>query len=464
MFEPKTYIERRAHLKKEVKSGLILFLGNEPSPMNYTDNAYHFRQDDSFLYFFGLDTAGLAAVVDVEAGREILFGDDLDIEDIIWMGNLPTMKERAAKVGLTETAPLAKLEGTIKEARDKGRTVHFLPPYRPENKIKLQKWLGIDPAEAKAKASVPLIKAVIAQRLIKSAAEVREVEKALAVSYEMYRLAMKSVKPGILEQDVVGKINGLALSKGNGNAFPTILTINGQTLHNHGYTNVLKAGRLLVIDSGAESPLHYASDITRTIPVSGKFTPKQKDIYEIVEAAHDTAISLMKPGILYREIHLKAAGVIASGLKDLGLMKGDPAEAVKNGAHALFFPHGLGHQMGLGVHDMEDLGENYVGYDETIKRSPQFGLAYLRFAKALEPGHILTVEPGLYFIPALIDLWKNENKLSPFINYDRVDKYRGFGGLRLESNVLITSKGHRVLGRPIPKTVRDIERVMAGRA
>ncbi len=464
MFEARTYVERRARLRQQVKSGLILLLGNEASPMNYTDNAYHFRQDDSFLYFFGLDTAGLGGVIDVEEGKNILFGDDIGLEDVIWMGPMPTLKERAVKVGVTDTAPLAKLEGTIREARDKGRGVHFLPPYRPESKIKLQQWLGIGPDEAKAKASVPLIKAVIAQRLIKSAAEVREVEKALAVSYDMYRLAMKSVKPGILEQDVVGKINGLALSKGNGNAFPTILTINGQTLHNHGYTNVLKAGRLLVIDAGAESPLHYASDITRTIPVSGKFSSRQKDIYEIVEAAHDTAISLMKPGVLYREVHLKAAGVIASGLKDLGFMKGDTDDAVRNGAHALFFPHGLGHQMGLGVHDMEDLGENYVGYDESIKRSEQFGLAYLRFAKALESGHILTVEPGLYFIPALIDQWQGERKQVAFINYDKVNKYRAFGGLRIEDNVLITPKGHCLLGRPIPKSIKDIERVMAGRA
>jgi Xaa-Pro aminopeptidase len=432
--------------------------------MNYTDNAYRFRQDDSFLYFFGLDTAGLAAVIDVDAGRDIIFGNDIDIEDIIWMGNLPTVRDRAARVGVTETAPLAKLGDVVKQARDAGRPVHFLPPYRPEAKLTLQKLVGIGPDEAKAKASVALIKSVIALRLIKSAAEVREIEKALAVTFEMYRLVMKSARPGILEQEIVGKIEGLAFSKAGGIAFPVILTINGQTLHNHGYSNVLKSGRLLVIDSGAQSPLYYASDITRTIPVNGKFSARQKAIYEIVERAHDTAIRLMKPGVLYRDVHFQAATQIASGLKDLGLMKGDVAEAVHEGAHALFFPHGLGHQMGLGVHDMEDLGENYVGYDDKIKRSEQFGLAYLRFAKALEPGHILTVEPGLYFIPALIDLWKGEKKFTSFINYEKVEQYRGFGGARIEDNVLITAKGCRVLGQPIPKQVKDIERVMAGRA
>jgi len=464
MFEAKTYSERREGLRKLVKSGLILFLGNEDSPMNYKDNAYRFRQDDSFLYFFGLDTAGLAAVMDVDAGRDMLFGNDIDIEDIIWMGNLPSIRQRAEKVGVTETAPLATLADVVKKARDAGRTVHFLPPYRPEAMMTLHKLLGIGPDEVKAKASVPLIKAVIALRLIKSAAEVREVEKALAVTFEMYRLAMKSARPGVLEQELAGRIEGLAFSKGNGIAFPIILTINGQTLHNHGYSNVLKSGRLLVIDSGAQSPLYYSSDITRTIPVNGKFSAKQKDIYEIVERAHDTAIRLMKPGMLYRDIHIQAAMQIAAGLKDLGLMKGDAAEAVHNGAHALFFPHGLGHQMGLGVHDMEDLGENYVGYDDKIRRSEQFGLAYLRFAQALEPGHILTVEPGLYFIPALIDLWKSEKKFASFIDYEKVEKYRGFGGVRIEDNVLITPKGNRVLGQPIPKQVKDIERVMAGRA
>jgi Xaa-Pro aminopeptidase len=464
MFEATTYSERRKGLRKLVKSGLILFLGNEDSPMNYKDNAYRFRQDDSFLYFFGLDTAGLAAVIDVDAGRDILFGNDIDIEDIIWMGNLPSIRHRAEKVGVTETAPLAKLADVLKQARDAGSTVHFLPPYRPEAKMTLQRLLGIGPEEAKAKASVPLIKAVIALRLIKSAAEVREVEKALSVTFEMYRLAMKSAKPGVLEQEIAGRIEGLAFSKGGGIAFPIILTINGQTLHNHGYSNVLKSGRLLVIDSGAQSARFYASDITRTIPVNGKFTPKQKDLYEVVLRANETAIRLMKPGVLYRDIHFQAAAQIATGLKELGLMKGDVVDAVRSGAHALFFPHGLGHQLGLGVHDMEDLGENFVGYDDTIKRSEQFGLAYLRFAKALEPGHLLTVEPGLYFIPALIELWKSEKKFTSFINYDKVEKYLGFGGVRIEDDVLITANGNRVLGQPIPKQVKDIERVMAGRA
>jgi len=466
MFDAGTYAERREKLRKQVGTGLIFLPGNGDSPMNYPANTYHFRQDDSFLYFFGLDTAGLAAVLDAEEGRDILFGDDIDMEDIIWMGDMPTMAARASRVGVKETMPRARLAGVLDQARRQGRTVHFLPPYRSEVKINLQKWLGVAPDEAKAKASVPLIKAVIAQRLIKSRAEVREIEKALAVSQSMYHLVMKAARPGVREQELVGLVEGLAFSRAGGTAFPTILTINGQILHNHGYPNALKTGRLLVVDSGAESPMHYASDITRTLPVGGKFTSKQKDIYEIVEKAHDLAINRMKPGVLYRDIHLQAAGVIASGLKDLGLMKGDIGAAVAEGAHALFFPHGLGHQMGLGVHDCEELGEDHIGYDETIQRSPQFGLAYLRFAKALQPGHMLTVEPGLYFIPALIDQWKAESRHLNFINYDQVDKYRAFGGVRIEDDVLVTdtARGHRLLGRPIPKSVRDVERAMSGRA
>ena len=464
MFDAKTYSDRRERLRKQVGSGLIFLPGNADSPMNYPDNAYHFRQDDSFLYFFGLDTAGWAGVIDADEGRDILFGDDIDMADIIWMGAMPTVKDRAALAGVTETAPRAALAGVLKQAREKGRTVHFLPPYRGETKILLQDLLGVAPGQAKAQASVPLIKAVIALRLIKTPAEIREIEKALAVSYEMYRTAMKAAKPGVREQDIVGRIDGLAFSLGGGTAFPTILTINGQTLHNHGYVNALKAGRLLVVDSGAQSGLHYASDITRTLPVGGKFSPRQKDIYEIVLSAHDTAISRMKPGIMYRDVHLEAAAVVASGLKDLGLMKGDVKSAVAEGAHALFFPHGLGHQMGLGVHDMEDLGENYVGYDETTRRSSQFGLAYLRFAKALEPGHVLTVEPGIYFIPALIEQWRAEKKFADFVNYDKLAGYLKFGGCRIEDDVLVTPTGKRVLGKPIPKTVKDIEKVMAGRA
>ena len=460
MFDPSIYTQRRDRLKDQLQSGLILFLGNEESPMNYPANPYHFRQDSSYLYFFGLDFPSLAGVIDVDENRDIIFGNDVDIEDIIWMGFQPSMKERAGKVGVKETFPLAKLEETVQKAVQQGKKVHFLPPYRPETELKLSRLLGISPDEVKKNASVELIKAVVAQRSVKIKEEVEEIEKAHAVTHEMHTMAMKMAKPGIYERDIAGRIEGIALSLGSSVSFPIILTINGQILHNHYHGNMLEEGRLLVNDSGAESLLHYAADITRTIPVSGKFSQKQREIYEIVLSSQEVAIQSIRPDIKNRDIHLKTAKVIAEGMKGLELMKGDTDEAVQEGAHALFFPHGLGHQMGLDVHDMEDLGEDYVGYDEKTKRSDQFGIAYLRLAKELQPGYVVTVEPGIYFIPALIDKWKGEKKFTQFINYDRVEEYRDFGGVRIEDNVLVTEDGHRVIGKTIPKTPEDIEKII----
>ena len=460
MFDPSIYTQRRDRLKDQLQSGLILFLGNEESPMNYPANPYHFRQDSSYLYFFGLDFPSLAGVIDVDENRDIIFGNDVDIEDIIWMGFQPSMKERAGKVGVKETFSLDKLEETVQKAAQQGKKVHFLPPYRPETELKLNRLLGISPDEVKKNVSVELIKAVVAQRSVKIKEEVEEIEKAHAVTYEMHTTAMKMAKPGIYERDIAGRIEGIALSLGSSVSFPIILTINGQILHNHYHGNMLEEGRLLVNDSGAESLLHYAADITRTIPVSGKFSQKQREIYEIVLSSQEVAIQSIRPDIKNRDIHLKTAKVIAEGMKGLELMKGDTDEAVQEGAHALFFPHGLGHQMGLDVHDMEDLGEDYVGYDEKTKRSDQFGIAYLRLAKELQPGYVVTVEPGIYFIPALIDKWKGEKKFTQFINYDRVEEYRDFGGVRIEDNVLVTEDGHRVIGKTIPKTPEDIEKII----
>jgi len=462
MFDAKTYKQRRAQLKKQVPSGLLLFLGNDDSPMNYTANTYHFRQDSSFLYFFGLDFPGLAGIVDVDGNRDILFGDDISLEDIIWMGYQPKFKDRARKVGVADVLSSDKLQSFVEEALKQGRTVHYIPPYRNDVQVKLAGLLGIDQAAVKPGASEALIKAVISQRSIKSRAEVAEIESALVVSRRMYLSAMKMTRPGLYERDIAGMIDGIALAGGGAPAFPTILTINGQILHNHYHGNRMERGRLLVIDAGAESELHYASDITRTIPVSGKFTGRQKEIYEIVLKTQEEAIKAIKPGVPYRKVHLSAALTVAAGLKDLGLMKGEPGDAVNRGAHALFFPHGLGHMLGLDVHDMENLGENYVGYDDSFKRSSQFGLAYLRLAKDLQPGYALTVEPGIYFIPALIDTWRKEKKHTAFINYAKAEEYKDFGGVRIEDNVLVTKDGSRVLGQKIPKTPAEIEKAMAG--
>ena len=461
MFDSKVYIQRRNRLKEKIKSGLILFLGNEESSMNYPGNPYHFRQDSTFLYFFGLDFPALAAVIDIDEDKEIVFGNDVEIEDIIWMGFQPLLIVRAMGAGINETAPLNQLEETVKKAMQKGKKVHFLPPYRPETRLKLAQLLGLQPDVTGENPSKELIKEVVAQRSVKIDEEIDEMEKAHRVSYEMHTTAMRMAKTGVYEREIVGEIEGIAFSHGCQLSFPTILTIDGQILHNHYHGNVLKEGRLLVNDSGAESEMHYASDITRTFPVGGKFTERQKEIYEIVLHSQETAIHSIKPGIKYREIHLKVSKIIASGLKDLGLIKGDIEDAVREGVHAMFFPHGLGHLIGLDVHDMEDLGEDYVGYDDKTKRSDQFGFAYLRFAKELQPGHALTVEPGIYFIPALIDKWKGEKKLAQFIDYEKVDKYKDFGGIRIEDNVLVTEDGSRVLGKSIPKKVRELEEITA---
>lgn len=459
MFDAKIYTQRRNRLKKQLKSGVVLFLGNDETPMNYPANPYHFRQDSTFLYFFGLDSYGLAGIVDIDEKKDIVFGDDVTMEDIIWMGSQPLLKKRAAEVGVEETAPFAQLEETLKRVIQQGRKIHFLPPYRPEVKQKLSQFLGIHSDLIKDYVSKDLIRAVVGQRSIKIKEEIAEMEFAHAVTYDMYLSAMKMGKAGVFEREIVGQMTGTALSAGCHMAFPVILSINGQILHNHYHGNKLKKGRLVVADAGAESPRHYAADITRTFPVNGKFTEKQKEIYSIVLEVQETSIKAMRPGVKYRNIHLKAAKTTFMRLKELGLMKGDVDEGVKAGAHALFFPHGLGHHIGLDVHDMEDYGEDYIGYDPKTKRSDQFGLAYLRLAKELQPGYAVTVEPGIYFIPDLIDKWMAENMHKQFINYKKVNEYRDFGGVRIEDDVVVTDTGRHILGKGIPKTITDIEQI-----
>lgn len=458
MFKDSTYIERRKALKDRFTTGLLLFIGNDESPMNYPANTYHFRQDSTFLYFFGLASPGLAAIVDADKGTETLYGNDIGIEDIIWEGQLPMIKDRALEVGVPLTKPRAAFDQAVREALAAGRPVHFLPPYRADKAIVLSELLGIPVNELKAKASIEFIKASVDQRIIKSKAEIREIESAVAVSREMYLAAMKLAKPGRFEYQISGAMEGIALAYGMHLAFPPIVTVNGQIFHMHSHDNLLTRGRILVCDCGAEAASGYASDITRSLPVGGRFNARQKAVYEIVLAGQESAIKAIKPGVNFKDIHLQTARVMTDGLKDLGLMKGDTSEAVTAGAHALFFPHGLGHNLGLDVHDMEDYGENNVGYGEKVERSQQFGLAYLRMARELRPGHVMTVEPGLYFIPALFEMWKKEKKHTGFINYDKVEKFLDFGGVRIEDDVLVTEKGRRVLGTPIPKTVAEVER------
>jgi len=461
MFKPETYINRRSKLKEKITDGIVLLLGNVDSPMNYADNTYYFRQDSSFLYFFGLDFQKLAAIIDLHSGQEILFGDDVDIEDIIWMGPQISLKEKAHQVGITKTEPFKNLQNYIDKAISSGIKIHFLPPYRAENKIVLNELLGISISKLKAYSSIELIKAIVALRSVKEDQEVAEIRKACAVGYQMHVTAMKMAKAGIWEQSVAGTIEGIANSGGGMVSFPVILSQNGETLHNHDHSKTLQNGRLLLVDAGAEIGSHYASDFTRTLPVGGKFTTKQREIYEIVLAANNQARMLTKPGVTYLSVHLAAAEVIASGLKELGLMKGNVKEAVANGAHALFMPHGLGHMLGLDVHDMEDLGQIYVGYDDEIRPVNQFGTAYLRMGRKLQPGFVITNEPGIYFIPSLIEKWKAEKINTDFINFDRLTDYFNFGGIRLEDDILVTPTGSEIIGDRIPITPEEIEAIMA---
>lgn len=457
MFPARVYIERRERLRQQVGSGAILFLGNDPSPMNYAGNPYPFRQDSSFLYFFGLDGPNLAAVIDVDAGTECVFGDDPTVEEIVWTGPQTPLRERCERCGVVQTAPIAKLGSVLAGAIDQRKPVHFLPLYRPENILKIGRLLGIEPDAIQEQVSESLIRAVVQQRSVKSPEEIEQIEAALDISYAMQTAAMKLARPGRFEREVAGAMQGIAASNGVYFAFQPIFSIHGETLHNPYYENEMKAGDIAVNDSGAESPMRYASDITRTIPIGGRFSQRQREIYAIVLESQERAMAAIAPGVEFREVHRLAAVVLLAGLKELGLVKGDPVEAVQAGAHTLFFQCGVGHMMGLDVHDMEPLGEDYVGYTDTIRRNPAFGWCSLRLAKAVEPGFVVTVEPGIYFIGALIDRWKAERKLEQYIDYDRVETYRDFGGVRIEDDVLVTEDGCRILGKSIPKTIEDVE-------
>lgn len=462
MFSKETYVSRRKRLAAGIDSGIILLLGTGEAPYNYPDNTYKYRQDSTFNYFFGLCEPDLAAVIDVESGEEIIFGNDVDIDDIIWMGPQALMKDKAAKTGVSKTAPLAELDNCIAAARKSGRKIHYLPPFRYKNMITINRLLDIPFDKIKSEASVDLIKAVVALRLIKEDCEIAELDKAADLGYKMHYAVMKAAKPGVSEQELVGLMEGIACAEGLMPSFPIILSQNGETLHNHSHNQILTEGRLLVIDAGAEINSNYVSDFTRTLPCSGKFTQKQKDIYNIVLDANNFAFSITRPGITYQEVHQAMSRRMAQGYVNLGILKGDVDEIVAAGAHSLFMPHGLGHAMGLDCHDMEDLGQVYVGYDDKTRPSTQFGLGSLRFGKTLEKGHVISNEPGAYFIPALIEKWKKEGINTQFINFDLLEKeYYDFGGIRLEDDVLVTADGARRLGsKRLPVTVEEIEEVM----
>ena len=457
LFPAGTYLSRREKLSSAVNGGIILLPGNTEASMNYPDNHYPFRQDSCFLYYAGLDIPGLVLMIDTDNGTTTLFGNELSIDDIIWTGPLPSLQDQAAFVGITAIQPLSQVGVTLQKAISKKQEIHILAPYRGDTAIQLAEWLGAATPALKQFVSEKLIRAIIAQREIKEADEIEEMHEAASISADMHIAAIESTREGLYEYEIAARAESVALS-GNGRlSYPIILSVNGQTLHNHYHGNRLDSGRMILCDAGAENNKHYAGDLTRTFPVAKRFSEQQKEVYEVVLDAMNHSISLLRPGITYREVHKEAATRIVSGLKNIGLIKGDVHDAVEAGAHTLFFPHGLGHMIGLDVHDMENLGEDLVGYSDTIKRSNEFGWKSLRLAKELQEGFVLTIEPGIYFIPELIEKWQSGKKLEDFINYKALSSYLSFGGIRIEDNYLITGDSSAKLGKHLAKSVREIE-------
>ncbi|EFA96584.1 aminopeptidase P family protein [Hoylesella timonensis] len=464
MFDKQTYIRRRTQLKKEVGHGIIILFGNNNSPANGPYNGYHpFRQDSSFLYYFGQNRDGLVGVIDIDNDQEKLIGDDIDIEDIVWFGSVDSVKDMAAQVGIEQTAPMKELATICKRAQEKQQKIHFLPPYRHDIKLQIYDLLGIHPSQQKESASLDLIKAVVKMRSTKEPQEIEELERAAKIGYRMHTTAMRLTKPGVTEKFVGGQVDGIANSYGAMVSFPTIFTQHGEIMHGSPSLNLLEAGRLALCDAGAETVNNYCSDNTRTYPVSGKFTQRQLEIYSIVEACHDHALEVAKPGVKYMDVHFSVCKLMTERLKELGLMKGDTEEAVRAGAHAMFLPHGLGHMMGMDVHDMEALGQIYVGFDdETRPNLEQFGTNALRMGRRLEEGFVVTDEPGIYFIPALIDEWRASGHCKEFLNFELLETYKDFGGIRIEDDLLITKDGCRFIGEQrIPYHPKDVEAFMA---
>ena len=458
MFSKETYKNRRARLAKDVESGVCLFLGNKLVGMNYADNEYPFRQDSSFLYFWGLDVPGLAAVLDCDSGEEIIFGDELTIDDIVWTGTLPSLKENASLVGVSDTRPLSALKVLIDSALSKGRKVHFLPPYRGEHQVWLQDLLGITPNLQAVQDNEKFIRAVVDMRNHKTPEEIEQIEEAVDVSTKMHLVAYRMARPGVHEAEIAAAVLQEACKHpGMSLSFPTIATVAGHVLHNHGFVHTLKEGEIFLLDAGAENAMHYAGDLSSSMPVSDRFTPRQELIYNLQLKSFEAAVNQLRPGNTYRNAHMAAAETVAEGMIDLGLMKGNPRDIAESGAYALVFPCGTGHMMGMDVHDMENLGEQFVGYAPGEKKSTQFGFKSLRLARKLEPGFVFTVEPGIYFIPELIDLWKAEKRFSDFINYDKFEEWKDFTGLRNELDYLITEDGARLLGHiKKPMTVEEV--------
>ena len=462
MFSKDTYISRRAELKRLVGSGVVILFGNNESPANYPANAYSpMRQDSSFLYYFGQHREGLVGVIDIDNDSEMLLGDDIDVEDIVWMGFTPSVADLAAEVGITKTAPVKELKAICDKAIAQKQIIHFLPPYRYDTKILIMDLLGIHPNQQKEKASLRLIQAVVKMRATKEPQEIEAIERACNVGYNMHTLAQMLIKPGVTERFIAGQVDGIARSMAQGNSFATIFSQHGEIMHGAPSDAALEDGRLVLCDAGCELD-DYCSDHTRTMPVNGKFSQRQLEIYSIVEECHDYVLEVAKPGVKYMDVHFAVCRRMTERLKELGLMKGDTDEAVAAGAHAMFLPHGLGHMMGMDVHDMEGLGQIYVGFDEETRPNlEQFGTNCLRMGRRLEEGFVVTDEPGIYFIPALIDDWKSSGHCKEFLNFDMLETYKDFGGIRIEDDILITNDGCRFLGnKRIPYHPQELEDFM----
>ena len=463
MFSKDTYVRRRSELKKLVKSGVIVLFGNNEAPKNYPNNAYFpFRQDSSFIYYFGQHRDGLVGVIDIDNDCEMLIGDDIDIEDIVWYGSVDCVSDLAAQVGIDKTAPMKELQNICDKAKAKGQKIHFLPPYRHDTKIQIMDLLGIHPSQQKEAASMDLIMAVVKMRSTKEPQEIEAIERACDVGYMMHTTAQRLIKPGVTERYIGGQVDGIANSLANGNSFATIFSQHGEIMHGNPSGALLEDGRLALCDAGCELD-DYCSDHTRTMPVNGKYSQRQLEIYSIVEACHDYALEVAKPGVKYMDVHFAVCRLMTDKLKELGLMKGDTEEAVRAGAHAMFLPHGLGHMMGMDVHDMEGLDQRYVGFDaETRPNLEQFGTNCLRMGRRLEEGFVVTDEPGIYFIPALIDDWRASGHCAEFLNFVMLETYKDFGGIRIEDDILITSDGCRFLGKNrIPYHPKEVEEFMA---
>lgn len=456
MLGKEIYIERRKRLKENFKEGLILIPANNYSPLDCKDNCYPFLQDATFRYYFGISHPGLIGIIDIDNDEDIIFGNDYTMSDIIWMGKQKFLKELIKEVGIEKFIEKENLKDFLIERKN----IRFTNQYKEDIKNYLSSLLDISPFDFDKYISMDLVMAIIEQRNIKSEIEIKEIENAVNTTKEMHLAAMKNVKAGMREYEIVADVEKAAKKDNAYFSFQTILTKNGQILHNHCHDNVLEEGDLVLLDCGAINKNGYCGDMTTTFPVSGKFTERQRTIHNIVSAMFEKAFSMSKEGVFYRDVHLEICKVMAENLKQLGLLKGNVEELVAAGAHALFMPHGLGHMLGMTVHDMENFGEIYVGYDNEIQKSKQFGLSSLRLGRRLKVGYVFTIEPGIYFIPDLFEKWKKEKLFEEYLNYDEIEKYMDFGGIRMERDILIIKDGARILGEVFPRTADEIEEFM----